>query len=503
MNPEQKGNVSTPRPEVSTANERGTLTRDLLGGTVAMQAAGERYIPKGEAESDTTWKRRVARSTLLNIYKRTVDYLSGQVFSRPAALTAEKDKEVLDVFQRLAENVDLQGKTLSNWARDFFEDCLNRGSGLILVDFPSIKTRKSGGKTEYQDKNGVWHTKTVMADMENDWRPYFVNISQDAVLGWRFDPNSGKLLQLRFMEQVTEEQGPWDTDDKDVDQVRVLEPGRWETWRKDESRGSRDKTWMKHKEGTTTLSVIPVIALVLGEQNGRFCAYPALEDLAHLNRRHWQATADQYDLLEWMRRPVWHGSGLGSDENGDITIFGPGSMVNSSDAGAKITSVSVSPDAVTKGQEELTQLEQQMSMFGMRLLIPKTGTVTATQNAIESSENDSTLKAWALALAACVNTALGFAGMWMDVEENAVPSVTVNTEFHLLNGMEPTEVMEAVGAGLISKRMAFDELKRRGLIPDKEDWVEAQVEILNDARQQQGPSLGAGLAAGMLRQGQE
>ena len=136
-------------------------------------------------------------------------------------------------------------------------------------------------------------------------------------------------------------------------------------------------------------------------------------------------------------------------------------------------------------------------MFGMRLLLPRTGNTTATQNALESSESDSTLKAWAKALEDCLDQALLFAGMWMDDTEN-VPTASVNTEFHILDGMTVTEIKDAVAAGIVSKRMAFDELKRRGLVRDDADWVETMAEIENESRQSQGPSLGADLASNLL-----
>jgi hypothetical protein len=491
----QEKNVSTPRDEVTKANERGQLPRDLLGGTVAMQEAKGRYLPKGVTEVDSVWDARVQATVLLNVFARTVGCLSGQVFSRDIQLS-NGEKDVPEAFDKIAKDVDLQGNNLSRWTRNLFSECLAYGAGLILVDFPMVETRTEGSRTEYKDADGQWKPKTAEADAEKGWRPYFVYIPQSDLLGWRFETVDGKrvLKQLRFIEHVVDEEGNWDISDKPVKQVRVLEPGHWEVWRETESKDNKKGVWEMKEEGTTSLNVIPVVPLLLGERLGEMCACPALEDLAHLNRRHWQATSDQYDLMSWMRRPVWHGVALGLDE-GDSKKemnWGPGSLVMSSAAGAKLESVSVEPAAVEKGQDELDKLEQQMSMFGMRLLLPRTGNQTATQNALESSESDSTLKAWALALEAAVNQALAFAGKWMDEED--VPSSSVNTEFHILEGMTVAEICDAVKERIVSKRQAYDELKRRGLIRDDADWTETMAEIENEDRQTQGPSLGAGLA---------
>ena len=502
---EREVTVATPRDEVSSANQRGELPRDLLGGTVAMQQAGARYVPKGHHEVDSVWQARIKAAVLVNIYKRTVGMLSGQVFSRDVSLDMGEGKDIPDPFASMREDIDLQGNGLSVWAAKFFEDAMNRGAAVLLVDFPHVTTRKrEDGALEYQGADGAWKPKTAQADAENGWRPYFVHIRQTDLLGWRHATVNGcrVLTQLRFRERVTEEGGAWDVEDHQIDQVRVLYPGRWEVWREVES-GTNKKEWRLHDSGTTSLKVIPAIPLILGESEGGMCANPALEDLAHLNRRHWQATVDQYDLISWMRRPVWVGQNLLDGEGNPISSWGPASLLNSTGDNVKLESVSVSPEAVSSGQEELDNLKAEMSMFGMRLLMPRDVETTATTDRLNAAENDSTLKKWAMALKDVLEQGFVFAGMWVNITEDGVPSVAVNTEFHLLAGMTVDEIKAAVDMGIVSKRLAFDELKRRGLVPDDADWLEIQVEIENDARQASGPSLGAGLAGAFFgNQGQ-
>jgi hypothetical protein len=469
-----------------------------------MQQAGERYVKKGPDEAKSVYERRISEAVLLNVYKRTIGTLVGQVFSRDASLSAGEGKQLSEPFSSMAEDVDLQGNSLSVWSAGFFESAINAGAAVLFVDFPYVETRAvAGGGLEYLGTDGVWRKKTAEADAANGWRPYFVLIPQTHLLGWRFATVNGKrvLTQLRFMELVTEASGEWDVEDAVIDQVRVCTPGKWQVWRKVKSATNHEE-WALHQEGVTSLSVVPAVPLILGETCGEMCAYPALEDLAHLNRRHWQSTVDQCDLISWMRRPVWVGSAL-INSPGDSMPFGPGTLINSTSTDAKLESVSVAPESVTKGQDELDKLEQQMSMYGMRLLLPRDGVqTTATQNNLESSETDSALKRWAVALKDCLEQALVFAGMWVNMDAAQVPSVSVNTEFHILDGMTVQEIATAIDKGIVSKRLAFDELKRRGQVPDDQDWMEVLAEIENDLRQSQGQgtSLGAGLAANLLGQ---
>ena len=56
------------------------LTHDLMGGTKAMIAAGERYIPREDGEELASCNIRFHRTVLFNVYKRSVRYLGGRVF---------------------------------------------------------------------------------------------------------------------------------------------------------------------------------------------------------------------------------------------------------------------------------------------------------------------------------------------------------------------------------------------------------------------------------------
>ena len=48
------------------------LPHDLLGGTRAMIAAGQRYIPTEPGEDAESWDIRTSRTVLLNVHRRTL-----------------------------------------------------------------------------------------------------------------------------------------------------------------------------------------------------------------------------------------------------------------------------------------------------------------------------------------------------------------------------------------------------------------------------------------------
>jgi hypothetical protein len=124
--------VSTPTPEHHRATALANLPRTLMGGTKAMRAAGERYLPKFAAETQANYNARLGRSTLFNAFKKTVADMTGRVFSKPIVLGKDVPPELVEY----AENIDLTGRHLNIFARDVFYDSLQPGIGFIYVDAP-------------------------------------------------------------------------------------------------------------------------------------------------------------------------------------------------------------------------------------------------------------------------------------------------------------------------------------------------------------------------------
>lgn len=136
--------------------------------------------------------------------------------------------------------------------------------------------------------------------------------------------------------------------------------------------------------------------------------------------------------------------------------------------------------------------------------MPRTGDVTATEKAINSGENDSTLKGWAMEFKDALEQAFVFAAVFMGGGIKA-PSVEINTEFRpaIIGDDTALTVLEDTWKnGGLSKRTWWRELQRRGALADDFDHTEEEAKIEADTRQQAGPSLdAASLADRMLAAG--
>ena len=450
-------------PFVTDAISRHRLVLALRGGTPEMRRGA--FVPQYAAETDDNYRQRLEMADLMGAYSRTTGYLTGQVFQKDMELTPTA--KLGPLFELIQDDADLQGNDLRTFAQEFFEQALDEGSRFLLVQYPSIRMNEQG---QYWDDDAQeWKTRTRKVDQDKGWRPYFIQFGIDQLLGWRYEYMNGVkvLTQLRILEYVTEK-GELDVDDETIEQVRLLERGRWSTWRKtDDAKG----LWSVHDEGQTSIEEIPLALYMPGVKITDMTAAPALETLAYIELGHFIAISDHNMLMAYARRPVLFGKCLMHD---DATLkVSPGCLIHSTDPNADLKSVGVENTAIQNSLEDLAKKEERMALYGLMMLTPTlraSGGKTATQAQQESSESISQLKDWAQSLKDCFDNALKFAGQFEGMEYGTESELKINLEFQPGMGLEPQAIILAVERGILPKQVAFDEFKRRGLISDSYDW---------------------------------
>lgn len=467
------------------------LPKALLGGTAAMRAAGQTYLSKGSAEPQGDYDYRLANTFLTDSYKRTLNYLTGQVFKKEPALDQAASAEI----EAWSEDVDRKGNNLTVFAQKAFRAGLDAGVVFIYSDYSSVKTVETESGPMFEDADGTLKPRTLAAAKAMGWGPYWVEVRADQVIDAWFDVVDGKptLIHFRYVESVEEEKDGWTRET--VEQIRVLSRGSWAVWRKQKGADGKME-WMPHEQGTTTMPEIPLSAFIPGEPLSEYAAQPALMGLAELCLQHWQSSSGHRSMMDWLRRPIVFGKCL-SHEDGFILPAAPGVGLHSSDPGADIKAVNVIPtDAVTSSAADLQALETKMGLYGLQLMMPRSGNVTASQIRRESAESDSALQRWAGAFQDTLENALRYTALWLGEQDG--PAITVNTDFDdMLDDVEANVIMLAVDKGIISKQLAFETLKRRGLISTDQEWEEMKAQVENDQRTVQ-PVLGAQAAASAL-----
>lgn len=454
-----KTNVSTPGNKSKAMCEETSMVRALMGGTTAMRAAGETLMPKWPNEEPDTHKARLKCATLFPAYSRTVTTLAAKPFSKPIAYGENVPARLRKWME---EDCDLQGRNLDTFAASVLETALAYGMTGLLVDYPTV------------DPQAV---RTVAQEQAAGVRPYLVHVMPWNILGWRSEQVGGStvLTMLRLMERLTVPDGEWG--EKEIEQVRVLTPGAWATYRK-----SENGEWGPYASGLTTIQKITFVP-VYGQRTDFMQAKPPMLEMAHLNVKHWQSQSDQDNILHVARVPLLVTSGV--DEGTPMTVGA--SHAVSLPIGASAAYVEHTGAAIGAGRTSLEDLKEEMRQAGAELLVIQQAAITATQVGTENAVGMCVLQRIASGTEDALDMALQYMAEW--VGEKSGGNVTLFKDFAASTLAEASAalLLQFQQAGIITKRTLLAEAQRRGILSgdvDPDDELEAVEE--------EGPPLGAG-----------
>jgi len=430
------------------------LVGSLMGGTKAMRLAGEQYLPKWPAEESDSYAQRLSLSTLLPAYAETVQNMTGRVFAENIALSDDVPSRIAAI----AENIDRQGNNLQVWSQSVFSLGLSHGLCHILVEHPS-----STGLRTRADQIALGQ------------RPYAVTIHPEQVIGWKHD--GVKLTQFWYMESVTEDSGSFSVDT--VEQIRVLVPGAWMTYRKNKARDE----WIMHANGLTSLAEIP-LATFYTKRTGMMMALPPLLELAHLNVKHWQSQSDQDNILHVARVPMLAISGIDDDA---FQLKVGTSSATKLPTGGDMKWVEHTGAAISAGRDSLSDLIEEMRMAGAKLLAKeKQVTKTATQAEEEAATELSPLETMAGQFEDAIDQTLQFFAMYLGESQGGHAQVNGNFDTDYAPETTLPLLLNMAAQGRLSDESLFAEYKRRGVVSDELTWEEEKQRLAD-----QGPALGA------------
>ena len=182
-----------------------------VAGTQGIREDAKRVLPVEPREDQECWERRVFHAVLPPFLNRLAAQASGLILRK--GITLEGD----DFWQEWAKDVCGDGTTLNAFARRMLETSILYGHSSAIVDINKPPTRR----------------RLTLADQRrNPIKPYLVHVHPQTIRGFRTaDQNpQGELEQVRIRELALESMGRFG--EEQVEQIRVLEKGHWEIWRK-------------------------------------------------------------------------------------------------------------------------------------------------------------------------------------------------------------------------------------------------------------------------------
>jgi hypothetical protein len=173
--------------------------RDVLAGDDAIKAAGEKYVPRLQDQTDDEFTAYVQRSSFFNATARTVSGYLGLIFRRdPVLVLPDPSNSLHPILKTFVNDVDLRGTTLDAYARHTVSEVICLGRSGTLIDW-----------------------------QEDEARSYVNHYAAESILNWRETRINGRMrLALVVLAEKAEgrmqnEEGDEFTHDE-VEQLRVL-----------------------------------------------------------------------------------------------------------------------------------------------------------------------------------------------------------------------------------------------------------------------------------------
>ncbi len=411
------------------------LIEHLLGGTYKIRKGTRKFLPQEPRELDESYDNRLQRSVLAPYYVRLERMLAGMLTRKPVRLD-----DVSDQIREQLFDVDLQGNDLQTWLYNTSRICIRYGHVGVLVDAP-----KSGD-------NG---------------RPYWITYTPRDILGWRTEMADGqqKLTQLRLFEKVIVPDGLYG--EKQVEQVRVLTPGAFEIFQKDQKGDFRVVD-----EGTTSLSEIP-FSVAYSNRVGVLESFPPLADIAELNLQHYQVQSDLGNQLHISAVPML--ALFGFPAAAEEISAGPGEALSLPE-GAAASYIEPAGNSYDAQFRRLDQIVSQINDLGLAAVMgAKLSAETAESKRIDRSQGDSTMMVVAQQMQDMIDNCLRFHADYL--QESQTGSSLVNRDF-MGARLEPQEIqalLQLYTAGTVTQETLLLQLEAGEVLGDDFD-VEAELE---------------------------
>ncbi len=441
--------VNTPSKAYNACSPAWEEAAALLGGTATMRAAGETYLPRHHTETKKKHEARIKRSWLYGVFRSTVDAMTGKPFERPIIVDTDDEQQAAFIT-----DVDREGTDLTAFAKSLLRAVLTNGITYILVDSPAVSTDKEISKAEEKEL-GV--------------RPYWCHIHAANLIGVDSTTvNGAKVLsRIRIREVVDVQDGEFGT--KEITQVRVIYPDKWEIWRKSETAGEE---WSPTENGARSvgeITLVPVYARAIGFMRSD----PPLKPLAEKNLEHWQSASDQANILHVARVPLLLTKCLDLPKDGEGKPTGEistGSVLSTNEEHGDAKWVELSGDgSIVQGQKDVDRLVDEMESLGAQLMFRKAETPkTATEEQSKSKKGDSVLHGIIGNLENALNRAFAYTAMYR-ADGVQVPTITIYRDFSTFNpaGLTAKDLNDARKEREISHDVYIEQMKLLGLKTDK------------------------------------
>ncbi len=467
--------VSYQRGEYKKYSELYTIIKDCIEGELAVKYKKDDYLPiVGDPVEDDEDSARYAsylqRAVFYNVTERTLEGLSGEVFSVDPMIELPLE------IENLKEDINGMKISLIQQAKDALEMNLSYGRGGLFIDYPD-----TGGSLTLKELS------------DSGIKPTIKLIEPLDIINWfSIQRGSENILFLVVIKEEVETLIQFEVE-KEI-QYRVLRLGLSE---------GNSITGMIDDDNIYTVEIWRVVDGKMGvsesyqpkDANGKYfntlrfdffgaqnndviVDRPPLGDLAIMNIHHYMNSADYEESCHIVGQPTPYTTGLTEHwvnevMNGTLTLGSRAAVALpvGGDAGL----IQANPN--TLPFEAMAHKERQMVSMGARIVEQRQVQRTATETSIEVSAEKSILTTVADNVSDAYRSALKKALEFVVVSENDIV-FSLNTNFRLANLSvdEQSKVIAAWQNGALSFTEMRNNLRHAGLKLDDDEIAKNEIE---------------------------
>ena len=420
--------VNKPSNAYSATIEQVQRVRDCAGGTDAVKAKGEQYLPKLSGQNRTDYDAYKMRGYLLPVVEPTAVALTGAIMRKSPVAELPEQLEVL------IDNSDGNGKGLGLIASNACKELFLAGRYGFLVEPTEIG---ASIKTYKRESIKNWSSQYIVLEQAYtvfDDKDKFKEVEKKEYLELTFD-DSGLYIQ--------------------------------NLWREDSGKAFVVVDTFTPTISGTRLNYIPFEFINTLDATVELTP-PALLQLADVNLDQYRLSTDLRHGLHWAALPTMFLFGDLTDENGQrvkITV-GAGSSNHISDTEARAELLEFTGAGLAAIDEAVKGDIEAMASIGARMLQAQNSGVKAAETArIEQSGESATLSTIAQSVESGITNTLKTIAEWSGVSGDI--SYTLNKDFidSSLTPQQLTSYLQALQTEAISLDTFLNLLHKGELLP--------------------------------------
>jgi hypothetical protein len=445
--------------------------RDVLSGEDAIKAAGVKYLPRLDSQTDDEFGAYCKRAAFFNATARTAEGYVGLVFRRPPfAKVPEAESGVGRALAGFVNDADMLGSTVAAYAKDVTWEVMGVGRAGSLVDWEDVVEKRAYVSLYSAEQIINWQVARVNGRNVPTLIVLRETVNKPVVgaVGDEFVPET--VEQIRVLRLVAGDVAP-DAGGKRDYHCQV------DLWQPKAGQKQATKTEWQPVETRTPLRLgrpLPLIPFVFhGPRHSRpDVDQLPLKDLITMNLDHYRLNADYKHGLHFTALPTAWVSGF--DKASTLRIGSSTAWVSDT-PGATAGFLEFTGQGLTTFERAMDRDERAMAVLGSRLLEDQKK-VGETAQAIELRQGgeQSVLSSLATSVSESLTDVLRWVYWWNSTEEvpDLVTSgevlIQLNTDFST-KGMDSQELQAVVGAwqsGAISRDTMFELFRKGEILPD-------------------------------------